>query len=120
MHKKTLNTDLWEILGYDSEDYRDLIRQAGFDPDELYENFGCFVKELDNPSSKLDYENEFRDFYYWLERKSSFNENGEKIDEAVDLLKTAGNRFEEGVLEDTNLSNLFILFQKERGVVEKN
>lgn len=120
MHKKTLNTDIWEILGYDSEDYRDLIREAGFDPDELYENFGCFVEELENPSSKSELKNDFRDFYYSPGRKSDVNENGEKHDEAMDFRKYTGNIFEEGLIEDTNLSNLFTVLKKERGVMENN
>lgn len=119
MQKKTLNMEIWDILGYDSEDYRDLIREAGFDPDELYEDFGCFVEELDNPSSRLEFKKERRDFYYWLERKSDFNENGEQINEAMELLKSTGEKFGGG-LQDSHLAILYDKFQNERGVVEKN
>jgi len=55
-----------------------------------------------------------------LERKSDFNENGEQINEAMELLKSTGEKFEEGLLEDSHLAILYDKFQNERGVVEKN
>lgn len=51
MQKKTLNINFLETSNYSEEDYRDFIREAGFDPDELYNAFGQFIEGLDIAAS---------------------------------------------------------------------
>jgi len=52
MQKKTLNINIWEIANYSEEDCREFIREAGFDPEELYNDFGRFMEEIEKTVSK--------------------------------------------------------------------
>lgn len=121
MQKKTLNNDIWDILDYGNEDYREFIREAGFDPDELYKDFGRFVDELDELSSTIQNNDNYSEFYEWLESRAVNDQvDGLRINELFNSLKTKGRKVEECANVDPHLAVLFDVFLKEKGVTAKN
>ena len=100
MKDKIIKVDIWEFLGFNNEDYTEIIETAGYDADKIYDEVGEMIKKAIYEENIKEKKNFFSEFGKWLKTKSLSNLYPEKLS---DELLVAFNKHNENDKIDEDL-----------------
>lgn len=100
MKDKIIKVDIWEFLGFNNEDYTEIIETAGYDADKIYDEVGEMIRKAIYEENMKEKKNFFNEFGKWLKTKSLSNLYPEKLS---DELLVAFNKHNENDKIDEDL-----------------
>lgn len=124
MKKKTMILDIWDILGFKSEDYDEIIQESGHNSQEVRATLGRLL-EKEKIKLEISKKKELHEkFWSWLnENISKLNIDGGEIEESLQL---AHNRLDTSkeidfneLIADHRIGKLFEVFKNETDNEEK-
>ncbi|MBZ0181517.1 MAG: hypothetical protein K8F60_03610 [Melioribacteraceae bacterium] len=124
MKKKTMVLDIWDILGFKSEDYDEIIQESGHNSQEVRATLGRLL-EKEKIKLEISKKKELHEkFWSWLnENISKLNIDGGEIEESLQL---AHNRLDTSkeidfneLIADHRIGKLFEVFKNETDNEEK-
>lgn len=118
MKKKTKHIDIWEILDYKEEDYREMIIDAGFDPDKEYEKLGRSIAKLEFRKEVEKKREVLYSFKGWMADKIKIGEENltktKELQLAFNKLNMNSKIEQDEILKDLELAKYFKEFWQER------
>ena len=124
MKKKNMILDIWDILGFKSEDYDEIIQESGHNSQEVRANLGRLL-EKEKIKLEISKKKELHEkFWSWLnENISKLHIDGGEIEESLQL---AHNRLDTSkeidfneLIADHRIGKLFEVFKNETDNEEK-
>jgi hypothetical protein len=124
MKKKTMILDIWDILGFKSADYDEIIQESGHNSQEVRATLGRLL-EKEKIKLEISKKKELHEkFWSWLnENISKLNIDGGEIEESLQL---AHNRLDTSkeidfneLIADHRIGKLFEVFKNETDNEEK-